>query len=110
MLRRFIIRCCNYIQRKLTKNEHTDPNEALIARLVQSGAIIGENVLFCECKWTNCRFDIHDLSDLKKSSVCINRPHQYFMIFAKNGVTDEVSAAIGGNQSYFVVTMNELFK
>lgn len=73
-------------------------------------ALDSENVLFCECKWTNRRFDIHDLSDLKKSSVCINRPHQYFMIFAKNGVTDEVSAAIGGNQSYFVVTMNELFK
>ena len=73
-------------------------------------ALASENVLFCECKWTNRRFDIHDLSDLKKSSVCINRPHQYFMIFAKNGVNDEVSATIGGNQSYFVVTMNELFK
>ena len=72
-------------------------------------ALDEENALFCECKYTEEKFDEAQLKDLQDSAPCINRANKYFMIFSKNGVTDGVKKAISGDERYFVVTARELF-
>lgn len=66
------------------------------------------NVLFCECKYTEDKFNEKELKDLQDASLCINRPNKYFMIFAKNGVSSAVEKQIGSNSSYLVVTLEDL--
>ena len=67
-----------------------------------------ENALFCECKYTEKKFNESQLKDLEDSALCINRPNKYFRIFSKNGVTSGVEKAIKGKDAYFVVTLKEL--
>ncbi|MBR4599309.1 MAG: AAA family ATPase [Treponema sp.] len=67
-----------------------------------------ENALFCECKYTEEKFDEKQLKDLQDSSLCINREHKHFMIFSKNGVTSGVESKIKGDDSYRVVTLSEM--
>ena len=66
------------------------------------------NVLFCECKYTEDKFNEKELKDLQDASLCMNRPNKYFMIFAKNGVSSGVKKQIGNNNSYFVITLEDL--
>ncbi|MBR6913733.1 MAG: AAA family ATPase [Treponema sp.] len=72
-------------------------------------ALDDENALFCECKYTEDKFDEKQLKDLQDSALCINRPNKYFMIFSKNGVSDAVAAAISVNKEYTVIALDELF-
>lgn len=67
-----------------------------------------ENALFCECKYTEKKFNESQLKDLEDSALCINRPNKYFMIFSKKGVTSGVEKKIKDNDSYHVVTLKEL--
>ena len=72
-------------------------------------ALDEENALFCECKYTEEKFDEAQLRDLQDSSLCINKPNKFYMIFSKNGVTDGVQKMIEGDERYFVVTAREMF-
>ena len=67
-----------------------------------------ENALFCECKYTEKKFNESQLKDLEDAALSINRPNKYFMIFSKNGVTSGVEKAIKGKNAYFIVTLKEL--
>ena len=72
-------------------------------------AIDDENALFCECKYTEEKFDESQLKDLQKASLSINRPNKFYTIFSKNGVTDGVKKIITKNKAYSVVTADDLF-
>ena len=72
-------------------------------------AIDSDNALFCECKFTEEKFDEKQLKDLQDSSLCINRPHKRFMIFSKNGVTSGVEKIIKNDDKYSVVDLKALF-
>ena len=69
-----------------------------------------DNALFCECKYTEKKFDESQLKDLEDSALSINRPNKYFMIFSKKGVSSGVEKAIKDKDTYFVVTVKELLK
>ena len=71
-------------------------------------ALDEENVLFCECKYTEDPFDEKELKDLQDSALCINRANKYFMIFSKNGVSSGVGSKIKDDSSYRVVTLDDL--
>lgn len=73
-------------------------------------ALDNENALFCECKYTEQKFDEKQLLDLEDSSLCINRTNKYFMIFSKNGISSGVEDKIRGKGNYFVVTEEDLFE
>ena len=68
-----------------------------------------DNVLFCECKYTEKKFDEKELKDLIDSSVCINRKNKWFMIFSKSGITAGVKQKIEGDSVYSVITLDQLF-
>ena len=73
-------------------------------------AIDDENALFCECKFTEQKFDEKQLQDLEDSALCINRTNKFFMIFSKNGISTGVEDKIRGKENYFVVTEKDLFE
>lgn len=72
-------------------------------------ALDDEHALFCECKYTEQKFDEKQLQDLEDSALCINRANKYFMIFSKNGISSGVEEKIRGKGNYFVVTEEDLF-
>ena len=72
-------------------------------------ALDDENALFCECKYTDGKFDQKELKDLQDSSLCINRAKKSYMIFSKNGVNSAVESEIKGNSAYKVITLDEMF-
>ena len=71
-------------------------------------AIDDDNVLFCECKYTEKKFDEKELKDLIDSSVCINRKNKWFMIFSKSGITGGVKQKIEGDTSFIIITLDQL--
>jgi len=71
-------------------------------------ALDEDNALFCECKYTEEAFDEKQLKDLQDSALCINKARKSFMIFSKNGVTSGVESKIKDDDSYKVVTLDEL--
>ena len=73
-------------------------------------AIDDENALFCECKYTEEKFDEKELKDLQDSSLCIKRKNKWFMIFSKNGVSEGVADKINADSAYTVVTLEELLR
>ena len=73
-------------------------------------AIDEQNALFCECKYTEEKFNEKQLKDLEDSALCINRPKKYFMIFSKNGITGDVAKKIKDNEAYSVVTLEDLME
>ena len=73
-------------------------------------ALDDEHALFCECKYTEQKFDEKQLQDLEDSALCINRANKYFMIFSKNGISSGVEEKIRGKENYFVVTEGALFE
>ena len=72
-------------------------------------ALDDEHALFCECKYTEQKFDEKQLQDLEDSALCINRANKYFIIFSKNGISSGVEEKIRGKGNYFVVTEEDLF-
>ena len=71
-------------------------------------ALDDENALFCECKYTNEKFNEKELKDLQDSALCISRSKKSFMIFSKNGITSGVKEKIKDDASYKVVTLDDL--
>ncbi len=71
-------------------------------------AMDNDNVLFCECKYTEKKFDEKELQDLIDSSVCINRKNKWFMIFSKSGITGGVKQKIEGDTSFIIITLDQL--
>ncbi len=72
-------------------------------------AIDSDNALFCECKFTEEKFDEKQLKDLQDSSLCIHRSNKSFIIFSKNGVTSGVEKLIKDDKRYSVVDLKDLF-
>ena len=72
-------------------------------------ALDDEHAIFCECKYTEQKFDEKQLQNLEDSALCINRENKYFMIFSKNGISSGVEEKIRGKGNYFVVTEGDLF-
>ena len=72
-------------------------------------AIDSDNALFCECKFTEEKFDEKQLKDLQDSSLCIHRSNKNFIIFSKNGVTSGVEKLIKDDKRYSVVDLKDLF-
>lgn len=72
-------------------------------------ALDEDNALFCECKYTEDKFDENQFKDLQDSALCINRANKHFMIFSKNGVSDAVESKIKNDDSYKVITIFDLF-
>lgn len=73
-------------------------------------AVDDDNALFCECKYTEEKFDEKQLSDLEASALCINRPTKYFIIFSKKGISSGVENRIKGRSEYSVVTLDDLME
>ena len=72
-------------------------------------ALDEENALFCECRYTEEKFDESQLKDMQNASLSIIRPNKFYTIFSKNGVTDGVKKLITKNKAYSVVTADDLF-
>ena len=72
-------------------------------------ALDDANALFCECKYTEQKFDEKQLQDLENSALCIKRANKYFMIFSKNGISKGAEEKIREKRNYFVVTEKDLF-
>ncbi len=73
-------------------------------------ALDDENALFCECKYTEDKFDEKQLKDLQNSSLCINREKKQFMIFSKNGVSSSVEKLIKTDSSYTLIDLQKLYE
>ena len=72
-------------------------------------ALDDENALFCECKYTERKFDEAQLKDLQDSAGCIQRRNKFFMIFSKNGVTKAVEKLVQNDPAYFIRDLGDLY-
>ena len=79
------------------------PEEIDILALGDSDAMV------CECKYTNAKFDEHELKNLQESATCINKSNIYYTIFSKNGATPAVCKVIESNPYYSLVTLDDLY-
>ena len=68
-----------------------------------------DNILFCECKWTNAPMDIDVLIDLIRKSELFNYKNKWFWLFSKTGFTDKLAAKASKHANIRLIRFDEMF-
>lgn len=68
----------------------------------------GDNLLFCECKWTNKLVDIDVFNFLIEKSRLLNAKNKYYIFFSKSGFTKKVSQIAKDREDVCLVTFDDM--
>lgn len=68
-----------------------------------------KSAIFCECKFKNSRFDMHEYNDLMDASEIFKQPeNRYYFIFSKGSYTEEVISSAKVNDVH-LLGIDDLF-
>ena len=67
-----------------------------------------DDLLFCECKWTNKLVDIDVFNSLIQKSELLKAKNKYYIFFSKSGFTKKFVQTVQGLDNVSLVTFDEM--